>query len=171
MVDTWAATSAGAFALAENNLYTVEAFKDYASRLEPDGILSLTRWHLDPPDQLLRLVSLARAMMQELSIANPERHLMLVRDVADSQSGRAAATFLFKRGEFDGDEIRPSRGRRGARRLHDPLHALTRPANDFTRLIGRRTRAGVARSRTTSARPATTIPSSSTRRGCAARRA
>ncbi|HSD66179.1 MAG TPA: hypothetical protein VLF95_05735, partial [Vicinamibacteria bacterium] len=29
MVDTWAATAAGAFALSENNLYTVEAFADY----------------------------------------------------------------------------------------------------------------------------------------------
>lgn len=135
MVDTWAATSAGAFALAENNLYTVEAFKDYASRLEPDGILSLTRWHLDPPDQLLRLVSLARAMMEELSIGNPERHVMLVRDVADPQSGRAAATFLFKRGEFGGDEIRTvedAAARAGFTILYTPA---TRPANDFTRLI------------------------------------
>ena len=33
MVDTWAATAAGAFALSENNLYTVEAFSDYLERL------------------------------------------------------------------------------------------------------------------------------------------
>jgi hypothetical protein len=34
MVDTWAAPAAGAFALSENNLYTVEAFSDY---LRPAG--------------------------------------------------------------------------------------------------------------------------------------
>ena len=28
-MDTWASTAAGAFALAENNLYTVDAFRDY----------------------------------------------------------------------------------------------------------------------------------------------
>src|SRR5207245_4043805 len=66
MVDTWAAPAAGAFALTENYLYTVEAFKDYAAHLTDDGILTVTRWYLDPPDQLLRLVALARAMMSEL---------------------------------------------------------------------------------------------------------
>ena len=29
LVDTWAATAAGAFALTENTLYTIEAFDDY----------------------------------------------------------------------------------------------------------------------------------------------
>src|SRR5262249_11045264 len=42
MVDTWAATAAGAFALTENNLYTVEAFRDYANHLTHDGILTIT---------------------------------------------------------------------------------------------------------------------------------
>jgi predicted membrane-bound spermidine synthase len=135
MVDTWAATSAGAFALAENNLYTVEAFEDYARHLDPDGILSLTRWHLDPPDQLLRLVSLARAMMEELAIGNPARHLMLVRDVAEVSTGRAAATFLFKRSEFTAGEVsavEDAAARAGFTLLYTPA---TRPANDFTRLI------------------------------------
>lgn len=135
MVDTWAATSAGAFALAENNLYTVEAFEDYARHLQPGGILSLTRWYLDPPDQLLRLVSLARAMMAELAIGNPDRHIMLVRDVADERTGRAAATFLFKLGEFGDDEVRAvedAAARAGFTILYTPA---TRPANDFTRLI------------------------------------
>src|SRR6185503_21102653 len=68
MVDTWAATAAGAFALTENHLYTVEAFRDYIQHLAPDGLLSLTRWYLDPPDQLLRLVSLARAALDELGL-------------------------------------------------------------------------------------------------------
>src|SRR2546425_8220381 len=33
MVDTWAATAAGAFSLCENQLHTVAALKDYASHL------------------------------------------------------------------------------------------------------------------------------------------
>ena len=86
MVDTWAATAAGAFSLTENNLYTVEAFRDYVAHLEPDGILSLTRWHLEPPDQLLRLFSLARAMMDELGSCDPARHLLLVRGVPEPGS-------------------------------------------------------------------------------------
>ena len=69
MVDTWAATAAGAFSLTENNLYTVEAFSDFLRRLTPDGVLSVTRWYVEPPDQVLRLASLARAAGRELGSA------------------------------------------------------------------------------------------------------
>src|SRR5262249_22651332 len=55
LVDTWAATAAGAYTLTENTLYTVEAFDDYLDHLDADGILSITRWVADG----LRLVSLA----------------------------------------------------------------------------------------------------------------
>ena len=37
LVDTWASTAAGAFALSENNLYTTDAFRDYLSHLTDDG--------------------------------------------------------------------------------------------------------------------------------------
>ena len=33
LVDTWAATAAGAYTLSENSLYTVEAFTDYLDHL------------------------------------------------------------------------------------------------------------------------------------------
>ncbi|HYZ83288.1 MAG TPA: hypothetical protein VE621_02750, partial [Bryobacteraceae bacterium] len=57
LVDTWASTAAGAFALSENNLYTTEAFYDYLAHLEDNGILSFTRWGFDPPRESLRLLS------------------------------------------------------------------------------------------------------------------
>jgi spermine/spermidine synthase len=56
LVDTWAATAAGAYTLTENTLYTVEAFNDYLDHLTDDGVLSITRWVFDG----LRLVSLAQ---------------------------------------------------------------------------------------------------------------
>ena len=87
LVDTWAATAAGAFALTENNLYTVEAFKDYFAKLKDDGILTFTRWNLDPPQQDLRLVSLTRAAMQELGLANPERSMIVVREKPPARGG------------------------------------------------------------------------------------
>ncbi len=61
LVDTWASTAAGAFALSENNLYTTDAFRDYLSHLTDDGLLTFTRWGFDPPRESLRLVSLAIA--------------------------------------------------------------------------------------------------------------
>ena len=57
LVDTWAATAAGAYTLTENTLYTVEAFNDYLDHLTDDGVLTITRWVFDG----LRLVSLAQA--------------------------------------------------------------------------------------------------------------
>ncbi len=47
LVDSWAAQLAGGYALSENYLYTVEAFKQYLSHLkEPDGKLIMVRWSL-----------------------------------------------------------------------------------------------------------------------------
>ena len=133
MVDTWAATAAGAFALTENNLYTVEAFHDYLAHLTDGGVLSLTRWHQQPPDQLLRLVSLARATLAELDIPDPSRHLMLVRGRPEGQ-GLATATLLLKKGAFTDEECR--RAEEFAERVgYDVLYTpLTRPEGDLTQL-------------------------------------
>ena len=35
LIDTWAATGAGAFTLSENGLYTVEAWRIFLERLTP----------------------------------------------------------------------------------------------------------------------------------------
>ncbi len=134
MVDTWAATAAGAFALTENNLYTVEAFDDYVRHLEDDGVLTMTRWYFEPPDQLLRLISLTRAMMSDLGIRNPERHIMLVRD-ARWKDERSPATFIFKKSELTGEEIHAvekTAATVGFELLYTPL---TRPDNLFTKMI------------------------------------
>jgi hypothetical protein len=103
LVDTWAATSAGAFALTENNLYTVEAFKDYVTHLTPDGVLTMTRWLLDPPQQELRLISLTRAMMTEMGMTEPEKHIIIVKD--RGQSDRLAVSFILKRSPFSNEEV------------------------------------------------------------------
>ncbi|MGB9123826.1 MAG: hypothetical protein WCE73_24640, partial [Candidatus Angelobacter sp.] len=57
LVDTWASTAAGAFALSENNLYTIEAFREYFDHLRPDGMIAITRWEFRQPREALRVVS------------------------------------------------------------------------------------------------------------------
>jgi hypothetical protein len=79
LVDTWASTAAGAFALSENNLYTTEAFRDYLSHLTDDGLLTFTRWGFDPPRESLRLVSLAIAALESLGERDPARHVLAGR--------------------------------------------------------------------------------------------
>jgi predicted membrane-bound spermidine synthase len=134
MVDTWAATAAGAYSLTENNLYTVEAFRDFAAHLEPDGILSLTRWHLEPPDQLLRLFSLARALMDEQAVADPAWHLLLVRGRPEPGGTRAAATFLFKKSAFSAAEVEQAEAAASGAGFTILYTPLTRPDNGFTRI-------------------------------------
>ncbi len=80
LVDTWAATAAGAFALSENNLYTTDAFRDYLEHLTPDGLLSFTRWGFDPPRESLRLLALAREALEQLGETDAWRHIMVVRE-------------------------------------------------------------------------------------------
>ena len=80
LVDTWAATAAGAFALSENNLYTTDAFRDYLSHLTDDGVLAFTRWGFSPPRESLRLVSLAINALHRLGEDDPARHIIVGRE-------------------------------------------------------------------------------------------
>ncbi|OFW05910.1 MAG: hypothetical protein A3I61_06425 [Acidobacteria bacterium RIFCSPLOWO2_02_FULL_68_18] len=88
LVDTWAATAAGAYTLTENSLYTTEAFGDYLDHLNDEGLLTITRWVFDG----LRLVSLAQEACAARGL-DAAQHLAIVRH------GRVA-TFLLKKRPF-----------------------------------------------------------------------
>lgn len=79
LVDTWAATGAGAFSLSENNLYTIEAWKIFMQRLNPDGIFTVSRWY-DPSDlaETGRMVSLAMTSLFRLGKESPSQHIAMV---------------------------------------------------------------------------------------------
>jgi hypothetical protein len=68
LVDTWAATSAGAFALTENALYTREAFDDYLDHLTERGAVTITRWHTGAKGETARLLLLGAAALQDRGI-------------------------------------------------------------------------------------------------------
>jgi len=93
LVDTWAATAAGAYTLTENSLYTTEAFGDYLDHLSENGLLTITRWVFDG----LRLVSLAQEACARRGL-DAARHLAVVRH-------QRVATFLLKRTPFTQDEV------------------------------------------------------------------
>ncbi|MFB0527348.1 MAG: hypothetical protein ACETVT_00545 [bacterium] len=80
LTDSWAATAAGAFVLAENTLYTVEAWKVFWKHLTPTGVLTFTRWYNPKaPDEAYRLVSLASTSLMELGVHNPRGYIVVVR--------------------------------------------------------------------------------------------
>lgn len=79
LVDSWAATAAGAFALAENHLYTTEAFRRYWSRLTDRGVISVTRFYTpDLVTEAIRLAYLALDALEREGVAEPLRHIMAV---------------------------------------------------------------------------------------------
>jgi hypothetical protein len=78
LIDTWAATGAGAFTLTENGLYTVEAWQRFLGRLNSSGLFTVSPWYA--PGQVNetgRLVSLAVATLLANGDAEPRRHLFL----------------------------------------------------------------------------------------------
>jgi hypothetical protein len=106
LVDTWASTAAGAFALSENNLYTTDAFYDYLTHLTDDGILAFTRWGFEPPRESLRLVSLARVALDRLGETDHARHFIVVREGQVSGWGARDTVLISRKPLADGDLAR-----------------------------------------------------------------
>lgn len=78
LIDTWAATGAGAFSLSENGLYTVEAWRIFLSRLTPKGVFTVSRWYdAKEPTETGRMLSLAVAALFEIGVRNPRNHLFM----------------------------------------------------------------------------------------------
>jgi hypothetical protein len=136
LVDTWASTAAGAFALSENNLYTTDAFVDYLNHLTPDGLLAIQRWGLDPPRESLRLISLGMAALARLGETDPASHFIVARE--GSTAGWRKDTVLISRRPFSPESLeRAARtiaeghmeavylpGRPSANPFFDLLHSL-----------------------------------------------
>jgi hypothetical protein len=94
LIDTWAATGAGAFTLSENGLYTTEAWRIFLGRLEPEGVFTVSRWYgPGEVNETGRMVSLAVATLLELGVTAPEQHLYLA--AADN-----VATLIISRSRF-----------------------------------------------------------------------
>lgn len=100
LVDTWAASAAGAFTLSENNLYTADAFVDYMNHLKPDGVLSMTRWYGRPPIEFFRLAGLGREALTRRGVAEAQQpqHFFVAAD-------NRMATMLLKASPFTTEEV------------------------------------------------------------------
>ena len=78
LIDTWAATGAGAYTLTENGLYTVEAWDIFLRRLTADGVFTVSRWYAsNDVNETGRMVSLAVATLMVRDIDDPSKHIFL----------------------------------------------------------------------------------------------
>ena len=91
----------GAYSLAEDYRYTVEAFQDALRRLQPGGLLAVMRWLQTPPSESLRLFSLAVEAL-ERSAKQPGQQIVAFR-------GYNTITLLVKNGAFTSQELQSIR--------------------------------------------------------------
>ena len=135
LVDTWASTAAGAFALSENNLYTVEAFREYFEHLKPDGMIAITRWEFRHPREALRVVAVAMEALHRLGVADPARHFMVASQGALDEDG-IPVVVLAKKTPFTAEEEQSVREYLND---YDEITALYLPSqpgrNPFSELI------------------------------------
>jgi hypothetical protein len=126
LVDTWAATAAGAFVLSENALYTTEAWNIYLSRLRPGGMISVSRWYShDKPYEVPRLAALAAQSLREHGATRPQDHIVIAFNIEPAQSKTAGvATLLASIDPFTPEELsrlNAAAAQRGFHILFSPL--------------------------------------------------
>lgn len=137
LVDTWASTAAGAFALSENGLYTVEAFRSYLDHLNPDGIIAITRWEFRQPREALRVVSVAMEALHEFGVSNPSGNFVVVSEGQLNQDGIPVAV-LVKKSAFTAAEEQAVRSHLESNPELALLYLPSEPpTNPFASLIAR----------------------------------
>ncbi len=110
-VDTSVAQAAGAYALSENFIYTVEAFDQYLKHLKEDGIVNFSR----PPGwQTLKIITMWMEVLDRSYAQDPHKHIMILKGkgqyrmkVGDSWivEGMPWSQTLVKRSPFTAEEV------------------------------------------------------------------
>ena len=135
LVDTWASTAAGAFALSENSLYTVEAFRAYFDHLNPGGMVAITRWEFRQPREALRVVSVAMDALHQLGVRDPARNFIVISEGDLDEDGIPVAV-LAKRSAFTPQEEQAVRSHLRDHPRLVPLYLPSEPqTNPFSSLI------------------------------------
>ena len=102
LIDSFAASSAGLYALNENYLYTIEALEEFYAHLSKDGYLGISRWVKLPPRDGLKLFATAVKALRRAGVAEPAEQLLMIR-------GWQTSTLLMKKGQFTQEEIARAR--------------------------------------------------------------
>ncbi|MDY6875460.1 MAG: hypothetical protein SWK90_04550 [Chloroflexota bacterium] len=89
--------TSGAYSLAEDYRYTVQAFADYLARLDEGGLVVVTRWLQVPPSEAIRAFALVVEAV-ERSGDNPKVSLAALRSYQQM-------LILARRGAFTGEEL------------------------------------------------------------------
>ncbi|MBV8063419.1 MAG: hypothetical protein JOY51_07485, partial [Nevskia sp.] len=78
MIDTWAATGAGAFSLSENGLYPLDGWRAFLGRLNDGGVFTVSRWfNPNNIDETGRMIALAAGAVHDAGDANARVHMFV----------------------------------------------------------------------------------------------
>ncbi|NOT30684.1 MAG: hypothetical protein HOP15_09590, partial [Planctomycetes bacterium] len=130
-IQTGVASGSAAFALSEANLFTVEAFTEFLALLSEDGLFYIYR---HGGNEMLRLISMARAALATLGVEDARAHLY----AAINADNRAA--LLIGRSPFRAEELAQldrASGELGLQILYSPSGAPgPRPPNPYLERLG-----------------------------------
>ncbi len=99
MIDSWSsASAAGAYVFNENSLYTIDAVEDFMNHLEPNGIISMTRYFAW--GESLRLVAIFTTYLENQGLQDVDQRIMVIKN----KLANANATVLLKNGRFTREE-------------------------------------------------------------------
>jgi predicted membrane-bound spermidine synthase len=112
LVDSWAAQLAGGYALSENYLYTVEAFRQYLHHLDEDnGMLVMVRWNFELPRLMPLIAESLRQEKKEGSSEDIRQQILVVEDrpglyfVSNDQQTIYPVLLIIKNSPFTDSEI------------------------------------------------------------------
>lgn len=117
LVDTWAASASGALALAENHLYTGEAFGAFCEKLNDTGLLTVVRWSHEAP----RLMNLAIEGLARIGITDPRDHVAMI---ANQRNSSRTVNLIVSRAPFTEEQ------RRQLRLAGDMFEVFFAPSHD-----------------------------------------
>lgn len=120
LIDTWAATGAGAFALSENGLYTTEAWTIFMNDLSENGVFTLSRWSASVMDDTGRSMSVAMAALFNQGITDARKHIALINSAH-------IATLILSKSPFTDEQI-AALERAAAEKEYDLVLMPNRPA-------------------------------------------
>ncbi|MBE9546512.1 MAG: hypothetical protein IMF10_03325 [Proteobacteria bacterium] len=95
LLESMESASAGVYSLNENYLFTTESLKICLGRLNPGGILNISRWIKNPPRDCIKLLATA---IDALEAKNAPKSIIMIRSWQ-------TATLLIKKGDFNREEI------------------------------------------------------------------
>jgi hypothetical protein len=100
LIDTFAATGAGAFSLSENGLYTLEGWRAFLKTLNQNGVFTISRWY-DPSNinETGRMIGLATAALLDAGVKDARPHLY----VATTDK---LATLILSKSPFTDEQLR-----------------------------------------------------------------